>query len=132
MFQRVFPILATGNLPRMLGFYRDLLGAAVTYQFEHEGQVVYAGLELGPSHLGIGHTPGLEDQPDTASRFSLWVDVDDCDGAVEYLRANGVPVVTEPADQPWGERTAEVTDPDGNRVIDASGGPQPANGPGEQ
>ena len=73
MFQRVFPILATGNLPRMLGFYRDLLGAAVTYQFEHEGQVVYAGLELGPSHLGIGHTQGLGDQPDAVSRFALWV-----------------------------------------------------------
>ena len=132
MFQRVFPILATGNLPGMLGFYRDLLGAAVTYQFEHEDQVVYAGLELGPSHLGIGHTQGLGDQPDAVSRFALWVDVDDCDRAVEHLRANGVPVVTEPADQPWGERTAEVTDPDGNRVTIASGGAQPGNGPGGQ
>jgi len=27
------------------------------------------------------------------------------------------PVVVEPADQPWGERLAEVADPAGNRVI---------------
>jgi lactoylglutathione lyase len=29
-------------------------------------------------------------------------------------------VAAEPADQPWGERMAEVADPDGNRVIVAS------------
>jgi len=28
--------------------------------------------------------------------------------------------VVEPAEQPWGERLAEVADPDGNRVIVAS------------
>jgi lactoylglutathione lyase len=47
---------------------------------------------------------------------------DDCDAAVDHLRGHGVPVVAEPADQPWGERMAEVTDPDGNRVIVASRG----------
>ena len=33
------------------------------------------------------------------------------------LRDGGAVVVQEPADQPWGERTAIVTDPDGDRVI---------------
>ena len=47
---------------------------------------------------------------------------DDCDAAVEHLRGHGVPVLAEPADQPWGERMAEVADPDGNRVIVASRG----------
>jgi lactoylglutathione lyase len=47
---------------------------------------------------------------------------EDCDAAVEHLRTHGVRVLAEPADQPWGERMAEVADPDGNRVIVASRG----------
>jgi lactoylglutathione lyase len=55
-------------------------------------------------------------------RFTLWVYAEHCDAAVEHLRANGVRVLAEPADQPWGERMAEVADPDGNRVIVAARG----------
>jgi uncharacterized glyoxalase superfamily protein PhnB len=47
----------------------------------------------------------------------LWVDTDDCDAAVARLRAAAVEVVEEPADQPWGERVARVSDPDGNVII---------------
>jgi uncharacterized glyoxalase superfamily protein PhnB len=42
---------------------------------------------------------------------------DDCDAAVDRLRAAGVVITKEPADQPWGERTARVEDPDGNEVV---------------
>jgi catechol 2,3-dioxygenase-like lactoylglutathione lyase family enzyme len=37
MFQEMFPILSTPDLPRALRFYRDLLGCTVTYQFPPEG-----------------------------------------------------------------------------------------------
>jgi uncharacterized glyoxalase superfamily protein PhnB len=43
--------------------------------------------------------------------------VDECDALVDRLRAAGVRVTEEPADQPWGERVARVLDPDGNEVI---------------
>ena len=33
------------------------------------------------------------------------------------LRAAGVPVLAEPADQPWGDRMAYVEDPQGNPVM---------------
>jgi uncharacterized glyoxalase superfamily protein PhnB len=42
---------------------------------------------------------------------------DDCDAAVDRLRAAGVSVLEPPEDQPWGERVAKVLDPDGNVVI---------------
>ena len=131
MFQRVFLILATGNLPRMLGFYRDLLGAAVTYQFEHEGQVVYAGLELARPTWASATRRGWRTsriRPAGSPCGWTWTTAT----GRSSTRANGVPVVTEPADQPWGERTAEVTDPTAIGSDLASGGPQPANGPGEQ
>lgn len=118
MFQEIFPILSTPDLPRALAFYRDLLGATVTYQFPPTGEPGYVGLELGRSHLGIGAQSGAPAGADR--RFALWVYCDDCDAAVAKLRAAGVPVVEEPADQPWGERMATVTDPDGNTVIIAA------------
>ena len=116
MFTTLFPIIVTADMDAALGFYRDLLGAVVTYEFPGpDGKVAYAGLELGASHLGIGRDPETTDQP--TERFSLWVYADDCDAAVGRLRAAGVTVVAEPADQPWGERVARVLDPDGNLVI---------------
>ena len=47
----------------------------------------------------------------------MWIYAEDCDAAIERLRAAGVAVVVEPADQPWGERMAHVLDPDGNEVM---------------
>jgi len=121
MFDEMFPILTTPDLSRALGFYRDLLGGTVSYQFPAEGEPGYVSLDIGRSHLGIG----LQDQPgDLANdRVTLWVYASDCDAAVDKLRGAGVPVLQEPTDQPWGERMATVTDPDGNRVIVASRAP---------
>lgn len=118
MFDELFPILSTPDLARALGFYRDLLGGTVTYQFPPDGDPGYVAVEIGASHLGIG----LQDQPGVAvnDRITLWVYAQDCDVALARLRAGGVQVVQEPVDQPWGERMATVFDPDGNRVIVAS------------
>ena len=122
MFDEVFPILTTPDLPRALRFYRDLLGGSVIYSFPAEGEPGYVAVKIGGSHLGIGQ----QDQPGelTNNRITLWVYADDCDTAVDKLRAAGVPVLEEPADQPWGERMAAVTDPDGNRVIVATRAPE--------
>jgi lactoylglutathione lyase len=116
MYSSIFPILTTRNLRAMLGFYRDLLGATVTYEFAGpDGEPGYVALELGESNLGLGRDP--ETTAPASERFSLWVYADDCDAAVARLRTAGVQVLAEPADQPWGERIARVLDPDGNVVI---------------
>jgi uncharacterized glyoxalase superfamily protein PhnB len=116
MFKTLFPILVTADLRAALGFYRDLLGATVEYEFRGpDGEPGYVGLDLGGSHLGIGRDPEAPAEP--SERFSIWVYADDCDAAIERLRAAGTPVVAEPEDQPWGERVARVLDPDGNLVI---------------
>lgn len=118
MATELFPIISTTDLPRSLGFYRDLLGGAVTFEFPGSGGVaVYVGLELGRSHLGIGVEA---EPPPTAGPVSLWVYVDDCDATIGRLRQGGVPIVEEPVDQAWGERVAAVTDPDGLLVRVAS------------
>jgi lactoylglutathione lyase len=116
MFTSAFPIITTRDLAAALGFYRDLLGAAVSYEFPGpDGEPAYVALDIGDSHLGIGRDPAATSQPN--GRFSLWVYADDCDAAIERLRVAGVEIREEPADQPWGERVAHVADPDGNLVI---------------
>lgn len=116
MVESAFPIISTPDLPRALAFYRDLLGGTVTYQFPPEGKPQYVGLDLGSSHMGIGEDPEIGGEA-SQQRFSLWVYVDDCDAIVDAVRANEAPILEEPADQPWGERVARVSDPDGNVVI---------------
>jgi lactoylglutathione lyase len=120
VFQELFPILSTPDLPRAMRFYRDLLGCKVEYRFPADGEPVYVGLSLGSSRLGIGADPPGESSHPAGGRFTLWAYAADCDAAVERLREHGVPVLAEPADQPWGERMAEVADADGNRVIVAA------------
>lgn len=116
MFTQLFPILTTRDLERSLTFYRDLLGGTVEFQFPDGGPPVYVGITVGSNHLGIGWAPDSSTDA-AAQRFSLWLYTDDCDAAVATLSAAGVPVLEPPQDQPWGERVAKVTDPDGNIVV---------------
>lgn len=116
-----FPILYSDDLPRALGFYRGLLGFSETLRFPDEGEPEFVALELDGAELGIGRAADpLHDKPlrpVSGHRFELCVYTDDVDAAVEELRAAEVPVLVEPADQPWRERLAYVEDPDGNPVM---------------
>jgi lactoylglutathione lyase len=116
VFTDAFPIISTPDIQRALAFYRDLLGGEVEYRFPPEGEPGYVALNVGSGHLGIGLVPDAATGPGD-QRFSLWVYADDCDEAVERLRAGGATVTEEPADRPWGERVARVLDPDGNELI---------------
>ena len=115
MFTEAFPILSTRDLPRLLEFYQGLLGFTETYRFPAEGRPAYVSLRLGDgSQLGIAEDPAAAGP---SARFELCVYAHDCDAAVGHLRGHGVKVTQEPADMPWGERAARVTDPDGNRLL---------------
>ncbi len=117
MISELFPIVTTRDMARALEFYRDLLGGTVVFEFPGpDGATVYAGIDMGKSHIGVGLDPN---RPETARPrpMSLWVYAENCDAAVARLRARGVEVTEEPTDQPWGERVARVLDPDGNEVI---------------
>ena len=118
MARELFPIVSTTDLDRALAFWRDALGGRVAYEFRDpaSGLVVYVGLDIGRSHLGIGvAADGVADA--AAGPISLWIYVDDCDATIAHLREAKTPIIEEPADQPWGERVARVRDPDGNEVI---------------
>ena len=110
MSDRAFPIISARDLPAVCRFYEQL-GFSLTYQFPPEGAPQFVTMERGGSSIGIGAGGGTDED-----RFGYWVYVDDVDASLEALRAAGAPVVSEPEDQPWGERLARTRDPDGNLV----------------
>jgi lactoylglutathione lyase len=110
MTDQAFPIITVQDLPAARRFYEEL-GFALTFQFPPEGEPGFVTMARGTSSIGIGAGESANED-----RFGFWVYVDDVDGSLERLRRSGAHVVAEPEDQPWGERVAQIRDPDGNLV----------------
>jgi lactoylglutathione lyase len=122
---RSFAVVYVRDIPKALGFYRDLLGYEQQSCFPPEGEPVFVSLDRDGSELGLVH----ESSPQTlisksigdGPRFELFTYVDDVDASIVKMRDAGVPVLREAEDMPWGERLAFVADPDGNPVTLAAG-----------
>ena len=124
MKRDVFAILYARDLPRLVRFYRDLIGMTESFRFPETGDPAYVTLAWGDGSLGLGTydvTPGLEArdlrQPKEGRGFELCIYVDDVDAVVARARPEGIEVLVAPVDQPWGERLAYVRDPEGNTIM---------------
>jgi lactoylglutathione lyase len=123
MATSLFPMLSCVDVERSLLFYGTLLGGVETYRYPEEGEPGFLTLGFGDSsQLGLGAIAaepahGIAQRPASGHRIELCVSVDDTDETCAAARELGFEVVTEPADMPWGERTAWVADPDGNLVM---------------
>jgi lactoylglutathione lyase len=116
MFTELIPVVRTPDLARALRFYRDALGGSVTHEHAGaDGVPVYVEMDIGSSSMVLV-SEGDVAAPRQRS-ISVWIDVDDCDAAVERLRANGVRIAEAPKEEPWGGRVARVLDPDGNELV---------------
>ncbi|WP_309127865.1 VOC family protein [Microbacterium sp.] len=106
---RLFPILRTTDLPALVDFYQRAFSASVEYRFEHDGREVYVAMAVGGGTIGIGF------EPDAAGgdAVAIWLYVDDVDTAHSAAVDAGAESVAEPEGMPWGERVAQVRDPDG-------------------
>jgi catechol 2,3-dioxygenase-like lactoylglutathione lyase family enzyme len=96
-------VVSVADRERSLGLYRDALGLAELYR---AGEVVALGV------------PGVEvllhERPPTAGGVAASFVADDVDAVTAAAEKAGATVVDPPADQPWGERQAVLTDPDGH------------------
>jgi uncharacterized glyoxalase superfamily protein PhnB len=100
-------IVSVAELDRALAVYRDALGFTEKYR---EGDVAMLGVPGGDVELLLHRrepTAGL------AGVAASWL-VDDVDAAAAAAEKAGAAIVDPPADQPWGERQAVLTDPDGH------------------
>jgi catechol 2,3-dioxygenase-like lactoylglutathione lyase family enzyme len=111
-------LLNVSDLSRAKRFYGELLGLPLVAEPEADHVLVFvAGSTSLVVHahgdFGGSPVPGPEDP----GAVLLFLTVDDVDAATDELRAAGVSVSAEPADQPWGQRTATVLDPDGHSIF---------------
>lgn len=110
MSERAFPIVAVESVSATRGFY-EALGFFETYRFPAAGEPGYVTMSRGESSIGISAVSAADED-----RLGIWVYVDDVDATLERLRTSGAQVISEPEDQPWGERVARIRDPGGNLV----------------
>jgi lactoylglutathione lyase len=119
----LFPMLSCTDVDRSVLFYGTLLGGVETYRFPEDGEAAFMTLAFGDSsQIGLGGIAaepahGIAQRPASGHRIELCVYVDDVDETCVTARELDFEVVTEPADMPWGERTAWLADPDGNLVM---------------
>lgn len=101
--------LQVEDVERSLGFYQRIPGVVL----EHHRPGEFALLRMGEGRLGL---LGIG-----APGFHLEVSADDIDRLHVQLAQAGMEPWGPPEDRPWGERTFNVTDPDGN-LIEFAGG----------
>jgi len=118
---RAFPVLYAKDVAAVAAFYGRLGFEEHVRMPGPDGAPGFIGLRRDHAELAVTteDSPrmlaGVE--PGPGPRGELFVYVADVDATVAGLDS----VLREPADMPWGERVAYVTDPEGNPVALAEG-----------
>ncbi len=115
--------LFVSNLPKMVAFYRDVLGLDIDWdgkgpyaEFKHEG-IRFSMYERKELTTLLGQTPSFTSG--TNGTFELALDFphfEDVDREFERIVSAGGVAVYRPRNEPWGMRSSMVTDPDGNLI----------------
>ncbi|HEY8994071.1 MAG TPA: VOC family protein [Lacunisphaera sp.] len=117
---RITEIAFTGyavtDMNRAKTFYEGTLGLTKSRGFGlPEGEESWAEYDIGAGCLAL-ISGGGEEWPPHAAGTAVALEVDDFEGYVARLRADGVKFVWEPRDAPMC-RMVVVADPDGNWVV---------------
>jgi predicted enzyme related to lactoylglutathione lyase len=105
-------LLCPSDLGRSRRFYRDVLGLAVCREFgpqEDPGVVFFLGQALLEVSGHAAHPPGRS--------VMIWIQVRDVRAEHARLAVAGVPIIREPATEPWGLIEMWIEDPDGIRIV---------------
>ncbi len=105
-------LLRPSDLGRSRGFHRDVLGLAVYREFgpqEDAGVVFFLGQVLLEVSGHAADPPGRS--------VMIWIQVRDVRTQHARLAAAGVPIIREPATEPWGLIEMWIEDPDGIRIV---------------
>ena len=113
------PLLQVFNMPRSLGFYRDILGFEVVSDSGDGDDSSWVWLRLNGCDLMLndqyepGHVP--ESPPPDRTRWHgdtcLYLGCADTDAAYEYLKSKGVDL-DPPEVAPYGMKQLYLLDPD--------------------
>jgi len=111
-FRTVTPHLYAGEPVRLIEFIEKAFGGREVYRAEMPGGgIPHAQVRIGDSIVALAGGRG----PYTPMPSTLHLYVRDTDAMYEQALAAGATSIQPPADQPYGDRSAGVTDPFGNR-----------------
>jgi len=106
-----FISIAVNDVARSAAFYERYLGGIRdTFDFGPQS-AVFVGW---PTYALNSQRPPQRDQPPT-STIQVWWRASDAQALYERAAADGVPILVEPFDGPFG-RTFAMADPDGYRI----------------
>jgi len=112
---RVIPQLRTTDLKASILFYTTKLGLQLEFQY----QDFYAGIRAGNQvfHLKLvdQKDPSIQFVED-GEHFHLYLETNDVAAAAAALKANGVFVVKDVHDTPWGTREIVIKDDQGHTL----------------
>ncbi|MGC3981766.1 MAG: VOC family protein [Steroidobacteraceae bacterium] len=107
----VSPYLLVTDAQRMLGFLSATFGAVELFKVPRpDGSVQHAEVRIDDSIIMMGERPN----DDGHMRCSTHVYVPDVDACYARALAAGAASVAEPRDQSYGNRSAGITDVEGN------------------
>jgi PhnB protein len=107
--QNLMPYLHPRGAAKQIDFLKQAFGAEEVFRYASpEGIIYHAKMKIGTSVIEMGEAHG-QWQPMT-SMFMLYVE--DVDAWYERaIRAEGATGMSEPADQPYGDRVGSLKDP---------------------
>ena len=107
--------LRTTDLAESIRFYTTKLGLTLEFQYED----FYAGIRVGSQifHLKFvcEKDPSIE-FVDKGEHFHLYLQTDDASAAAEALKKNGVRLVKDVHETPWGTREFVINDDQGHTL----------------
>ncbi len=111
-FGSVTPHLYAGEPVQLIEFLQKAFGGEETYRAQMpDGRIPHAQVRIGDSIVALAGGHGAyQPMPSTLHLY-----VPDTDALYERALAAGATSIQPPADQPYGDRSAGVTDPFGNR-----------------
>ena len=111
----VIPQLRTTDLKSSIRFYTTKLGLQLEFQY----QDFYAGIRAGNQvfHLKLvdEKDPSIQFVED-GEHFHLYLETNDVAAAAAALKANGVSLVKDVHDTPWGRREVVIKDDQGHTL----------------
>jgi uncharacterized glyoxalase superfamily protein PhnB len=113
--------LTVNDLEKSLAWYRDVLGFAVTREFEREGKLFAVSLRAGVVPFLITRDDGGKGwDRNKGEGISLRLTTDqNIDELAKRIQAHGGTLDSPPADV-WGARVFRLRDPDGFRLVISS------------
>jgi len=107
--------LRTTNLGQSIRFYTEKVGLTLAFQYEDFYAGIRAGNQLFHLKLVDEKDPSIE-FVDKGDHFHLYFDTDDAEATADALKRNGVRLVKEVHDTPWGTKEFALKDDQGHTL----------------